>query len=174
MRLYRARIPAIAQQVIEVLRSDDSLEILPTNREEAQRDLEAILENFMVRDGDLRTAVKDYMANHSIPYERFGRVRGQIAEQWGHPLGDDVERWLARQFIEQFMMSNFVEEVWAEDKHLYKIIVDTLRGFTVDEAALREEAKGRIKNVREGTVDYELALQRAVREVKKRHGLLAP
>lgn len=128
----------------------------------------------MVRDGDPRTAVKDYMANHSIPYERFGRVQGQIAEQWGHPLGDDVERWLARQFIEQFMMSNFVEEVWAEDKHLYKIIVDTLRGFTVDEAALREEAKGRIKNVREGTVDYELALQRAVREVKKRHGLLAP
>ena len=51
-------------------------------------------------------------------------------------------------------MSNFVEEVWAEDKDLYKAIVDVLRSFSVDESSLREEARGRIKNVKEGTVEY--------------------
>jgi hypothetical protein len=174
MRLYRARIPTIAQKVISVLTADESLEVIPENKEEAAKDLEAIMEHFLTRDADLRRSVKDQMARHNIPYERFGRVRAQLADEWGHPLGDDVERWLARQFIEQFMMSNFVEEVWAEDKHLYKVIVDELRSFSVDEQALREEARGRIKNVKEGTVDYELALQRALKEVKKRHGLFGP
>ncbi len=174
MRLYRARIPTIAQKVISELTASEAIEVLPENKEEACKDLEAIMDNFLTRDGDLRRAVKDQMALHNIPYERFGRVRSQLADQWGHPLGDDVERWLARQFIEGFLMSNFVEEVWAEDKDLYKAIVDVLRSFSVDESSLREEARGRIKNVKEGTVEYELALQRALKEVKKRHGLLAP
>ena len=37
--------------------------------------------------------------------------------------------------------------------------------------AIREEAAAKVKNVREGTVEYEIALADAVREVKKRRGL---
>ena len=40
------------------------------------------------------------------------------------------------------------------------------------EDAIRQEAIGKIKNVAEGTVDYEIALQNAVKDVKKRRGLM--
>ena len=42
----------------------------------------------------------------------------------------------------------------------------------MDERALRAEAKEKIANIAEGTVDYELALQAAVKDVKKRRGLI--
>jgi len=172
MRLYRAKVPTIAAAVIAKLGESGAIEVIPDNRLEAEKDLTAIMEAFLNRDGELRGAVKDRMARHNIPYERYGRTRAQMAEEWGHPLGDDVDRFLARQMVENFMMSNFVEEVYEEDSVIYKAILEILREHDVDEAALREEAKTKIKNVREGTVDYELALQRAVRDVKKRHGLL--
>jgi hypothetical protein len=172
MRLYRAKVPAIAAVVIARLNETGAIEVTAENREEAEKDLVAIMEAFLKRDSQLRTAVKDRMARHNIPYERYGRTRARLAEEWGHPLGDDVDRFLARQMVEGFMISNFVEEVYEDDAVIYKAILEILREHDVDEEALREEAKGKIKNEREGTVDYEVALQRAVREVKKRHGLL--
>ena len=172
MRLYRAKVPSIANAVIAKLNETGAIEVTAENRPEAEKDLVAIMEAFLNRDGDLRAAVKDRMARHNIPYDRYGRTRSQMAESWGHPVGDDVERFLARQMVEGFMISNFVEEVYEEDSVIYKAILEILRDNDVDEAALREEAKTKIKNVREGTVDYEVAMQRAVREVKKRHGLL--
>jgi hypothetical protein len=95
-----------------------------------------------------------------------------MADKWGHPLSDDVERFLARQFVENFMMSRFIDEVFGTDKVLYKTVIDVLRQYHVDEAVLREEARGKVKNVKEGSVEYEIALEQALREVKKRHGLL--
>ncbi|MFT4979966.1 MAG: hypothetical protein ACI8S6_005878, partial [Myxococcota bacterium] len=123
-------------------------------------------------DRALREKVREYMHERSIPYGRYGRIRSQIAESWGHPISDDVERFLARQFVENFMMSRFIEEVYGTDTVLYKAVIDILRNYHVDEAALREEAAGKVKNVSEGSVEYEIALQQALREVKKRHGLL--
>jgi hypothetical protein len=172
MRLYRAKVPSIAAAVVADLNDAGSIEVTPENRPEAEKDLVAIMEAFLNRDGELRVSVKDRMARHNIPYNRYGRTRAQMAESWGHPVGDDVERFLARQMVEGFMISNFVEEVYEDDTVIYKAVLEILRANDVDEAALREEAKTKIKNVREGTVDYELALQRAVRDVKKRHGLL--
>ena len=78
----------------------------------------------------------------------------RMAQDWGHPTGDDVEKYLARQFVENFMISNFVEEVYGEDKDIYKAILEILRNNDVDERALREEARAKIANVREGTVEY--------------------
>jgi hypothetical protein len=98
-------------------------------------------------------------------------VKGGIAGNWGHPTGDEVDRFLARQFIENFMISNFVGEVYTDDRELYKKLLDILKSFDVDERALRAEAEERIKNVKEGSVERQEALNRALREVRKRHGL---
>lgn len=172
MRLYRAKIPVIAKEVIEVLTADNDIEVLPENREEAEQDLVAIMEDYMRRDMDLRSRIKDHMAARHIPYNEYGRTRKQLAEEVGHPMGDDVDRWFARQFIENMMISRFIEEVYEEDRIIYKKIMGVLRSNDVDEREIRDEAVAKIKNVREGTVDYEIALQAAVKDVKKRRGLI--
>lgn len=172
MKLYRLKIPAIATDVIETLTAEGMIEVSNEHKAEAELDLVAVMEEYSRRDHQLRERVKEHMSRHSVPYDQYGKVRGQLSSEMGHPTGDDVERYLARQFVEGFMISNFVDEVYAEDKDLYKRILDLLRGHSVDERALREEAREKIKNIPEGTVDYELALSRAMREVKKRHGLI--
>lgn len=173
MKLYRAKIQPIAHTVIESLVNSGSLEVEPENSSEAELDLVAIMEEYSRRDFALRDAVKEHMADHGVPYDQYGRTRSRMAQDWGHPTGDDVERHLARQFTENFMISNFVEEIYGDDKDIYKAILEILRDNNVDERALREEARAKIANVAEGTVDYEIAMSKAMKEVKRRHGLIS-
>jgi len=172
MKLYRTKIPVIAKETIDTLCEDGDVEVEPSNREEAERDLIAIMEEFMRRDFSFRNRIKDHMSNRGIPYNRYGEVRKAMAEEMNHPYGDDIERFLARQFVENLMISRFIDEVYEEDKNLYKKVLGILKVHHVDEREIREEALGKIKNVKEGTVDFEIALNNAVKEVKRRKGLL--
>lgn len=172
MKLYNARIPSIANAVVAHLSSEGCIEVSAENRVEAEKDLIAIMEEYRRRDNSLREAVKEHMALHNLPYERYGKVRQELADQWDHPLNAKVEGYLSRQFIENFMISRFVDEVYAEDSELYKRIQGVIKQFDVDEAGLRAEAEDKIKNVRPDSVEYEAALERALKEVRKRHGLL--
>jgi hypothetical protein len=172
VKLYRAKIPAIAKDTLDILVTEGDIEIAPENREEAERDLVAIMEEYIRRDADFRTTIKDDMARRNTPYNEYGKVRTRLAEQMDHPLGDDVERFLTRQFIENLLISRFVDEVYSEDQVMHKKVIAVLRNHHVDEGEIRDAALGRIKNVREGTVDYEIELQKAVRDEKKRRGLL--
>ncbi|MCP4804727.1 MAG: DUF507 family protein [Proteobacteria bacterium] len=172
MRLYRTRIPAIAKAVVEALSDNDDIEVLPENKGEAEKDLVSIMEEYLRRDYQLRDSVKETMAAGGISYDKYGKVRSRMADEWNHPTGDGVAKYLARQFIENFMISNFVEEVYAEDGVLWRRTLDLILAHDVDENALRDEARAAIKNIAEGTVDYEIALQRSLRDVKKRKGLI--
>ena len=172
MKLYRARIPTIAHAVLKRLADEGDIEVVPEDREEAERDLQAVMEMYLKRDTDLRESVRENMERKAIPYDQYGKVRSEVAEQWQHPVGDEVDRYLSRQFIENFMISRFVSEVFSEDREIYKKILDVLRAHDVDERALRAEAEERIKNIPEGSVERQDALNRALKEVRKRHGLL--
>ncbi len=174
MKLYRVRIPVIAKAVIDTLCADSSIEVEPANRSEAELDLVAVMEEYLRRDSALREQVREYMARHSVPYDRYGKTRSQAADEMGHPLGDDVERFLSRQFVENFMISRWIDEVYADDRDLYKRLLGLLRDHDVDERAIRDEARTQVKNIPEGTVDYELALSKAIKDVKRRHGLIQP
>jgi len=172
MRLYRAKIPAIAKDVIERLIVDGDIEVESSNREEAEMDIVAIMEEFMRRDYNFRSMVKDQMERRNTPYDQYGKVQKALAEEINHPLRDDIYRFLCRQFVENLMISRFIDEVYTEDKEIYRKVMDILRSHDVDESAIREEAMDKVKNVREGTVDYEIAIRQAMRDVKKRRGLL--
>ena len=171
MKLYRSRIPTIAHAVLERLSNEGDIELVPENKAEAEQDLVAIMEMYLRRDQDLREAVREEMERRAIPYDQYGKTRSEVADRWGHPVGDDVDRYLARQFVENFMISRFIDEVFSDDREIYKKILDTLKAHDVDERALRAEAEERIKNIPEGSVERQEALNRALKEVRKRHGL---
>jgi hypothetical protein len=172
MKLYRAKIPAIAHDVIDALVRDGDIEIRPENRAEAERDLIAIMEEFVRRDSEFRERVKDYMASHQMSFDQQGEARKALSERYDHPSNDDVERFLGRQFCENLMISKFIDEVYSDDEPMRRKVIRVLVSHDVDERAIREEAAGKVRNVKEGTVEYEIALQNAMRDVKKRKGLL--
>ncbi len=172
MKLYRAKIPQIAQDVIQRLSDEGDIVVLPDLREEAALDLVAIMEEFIRRDMDLRDRIRDHMAARNMPYSEYGRVRKRVADDMNHPSGDDIERFLCRQFLENMLITPNIDEVYSEDQEMHKKVMEVLRGHDVDEREIRDEAESKVKNVRQGTVDYEIALQKAVKEVKKRRGLI--
>lgn len=173
MKLYQARVSQIAHDVIATLTQDGHIDVAPENRQEAEQDLVAIMDEYLRRDRTLRDNIREHMHDNAIPYDQYGKVRGRLAGQWGHPLNDDVERFLARQFAENFMISNFIDEVYSEDAVIYKRLLEIIRKHHVDEQAIRDEARERIKNIKEGTMEYEIAMESAMREVKKRYGLIS-
>ena len=171
MKLYRAKIPIIAHDVIKLLTEEGDIDVLPDNREEAEKDLVAIMEEFSRQDYAFRNRIKDHMADQRLPYDSYGKVRSQMAEETSHPTGNDVERFLTRQIIENLMISNFIDEVYSDDRSIHRKVIAMLRSHHVDEREIREEAQAHIKNVREGTVDYQIALDDAIRQVRKKRGL---
>ena len=172
MKIYRNKIPEIANHIISSLANEGQIEVSAANRTEAEQDIVSILEEYLRRDNELREVVKERMSRGGIGYDQYGRIRSRLAEEWNHPIGEDVPKYLARQFVENFMISRFIDEVYADDGPLWRRTLDLLRTNDVDERALREEARSLIKNAAEGTVEYELAFQQAMRDVRKRKGLI--
>ncbi len=172
MKLYRARIPVIAKAVIDKLCAEGDIEVELENRSEAELDLVSIMEEYLRRDYSLRDSVKETMSKAGIGYDQYGKTRARMADEWNHPVGDDVERYLARQFVENFMISRFVDEVYTEDGWLWKKTLGVIKDHDIDERELRDEARTSIKNIAEGTVEFEVAFERAMREVRKRRGLI--
>ncbi len=171
MKLYRARVPAIARTVIERLVEGGDIDVETVNREEAAKDLVAIMENYLQRDMALGEAVKARMDANHVPWDERNKVRQEVATEWSHPTGHHVESHLAHQFSENFMISRFVGEVYSDDRALKAKLKTILKEFDVDESALRTEAEEKIKNINKGSVEYQDALTRALKEVRKRHGL---
>ena len=173
MRLYRSRIEAIAQKVIKVLTEGGHIEVQPTSQLEAFADLEAVMVEYLKREQRLRDAVREQMASLRIPYSDYGKTRARIAREWGHPMGSQVERYLSNQFVESFFVSPYIEEVFSSDNALKRIIQETILEFDVDEGALRDEAREKIKNIPENSSEYEIRFAQALREVRVRHGLVS-
>ena len=172
MRLYRSRIESISKKVIKDLSEGNHIEVSTDNRLEAIADLEAIMIEHLNRDRRLRDSVRERMANRRIPYDEYPKVRAQLAKEWGHPLGSQLDKYLSIQFVESFMVSPYIDEVFSDDYTMRRIIVDVLKEFDVDEAALRDEAREQIKNISETSSEYEIRFSQALREVRVRHGLV--
>jgi hypothetical protein len=70
------------------------------------------------------------------------------------------------------MISPSIDEVYGEDRAIYKKVMEVLKSHDVNEDEIRAEAVSRMKNVQEGTVEYEVQLQEQMKQAKKRRGLI--
>ena len=161
----------IAAAVVDTLCDEDAIDVAMENRSEAKQDIISIMEEYLRRDNDLRSRVREGMSDRAIGFENYGKERSRLAEEWKHPVGEEVGKFLARQIVENFMISRFVAEVYLDDGPIWRRVVDILRSFDVNEDDLRE-GEVLIKNLRDGTVDYEIAFEKALRDVKKKKGLI--
>ena len=66
MKLYRGKIPVIAQQVVQRLIDANHIEVEPEIKEEAEQDLQAIMHNYLREERRLQDIVRDYIAEYQI------------------------------------------------------------------------------------------------------------
>ncbi|MCW5829003.1 MAG: DUF507 family protein [Deltaproteobacteria bacterium] len=171
MRLYRSRIPAIATKIVATLVADGDIEINRSRLDEVELDIKSVLDEYLRQENILLNAVRDHMEKHHLPYQEFGKIKKQLAEETNFPTGDDSFFWLANQIIESFMINESVEEVFAADNLLRRKIIQVFRENLVNDDDLEREARNRIKNISEDSPEWNLEFQKALKLVRERRGL---
>lgn len=169
MKLFLAKVPAIARDVIRKLSEEKDIEV--ANIQEAQLDIEAILKEFVRIDRELTERAKDLMQKRGMSYQEFGRVKRMLAEEQG--LGSDEEdiAYVTNQILESFMLSPHVEEVFAEEGVLRRKVQQLLQKHSEVEQVLDQEVRQRIKNLQEGTTAWDVEYQRHMEQIKRKHKL---
>jgi hypothetical protein len=155
--------------MVRTLVHDGDIEVADPH--EAQLDIEAVLKEYVRLDRELTDKAKDTMEQRKLAYGQFGKLKRALAEERGFALGEEATAWIANQILESFMASNHVDEVFADDVVLRKKVRDILRKHMMVDEELDEEVRRRIKNLEEGTQAWELEYQRAMDQIKRKHGL---
>ena len=81
MRLYSAKIPIIARDIIRQLIADNAIEV--SNVEEAQLDIESVLKAYQQRDRQITEETKDMLESRGMSHGQFSKVKRIVAEKRG-------------------------------------------------------------------------------------------
>jgi hypothetical protein len=169
MRLYAAKVPVIAGELIRSLMDAGDIEV--SNKPEVELDVGAVLKEYIRVDRELTDKAKDVMEKRKLTYGQFGKIKRALAEEKEFGLGEEGMSWICTQLLETFMHSANVEEVYADDATLRKHIKDVLKKHMAVDAELDAEVRQRIKNLEEGTATWELEYNRVMDQIKQKHGL---
>lgn len=169
MRIPKARVPQIAAQILQSLIQHKDVET--ENPNEVQIDIEAVLNQYARDEQEISEKARDMIAKRGLPSSQMSRIKQQLAEQRQLKIGEEAVDYLVDQLIEFLMHSHNVDEIYAPDHRLRRLIREPLRQVSESEGALREEVRAQMKHVKEGTAVWEVEYQRILEDVRRRKGL---
>ena len=169
MRLYSAKIPNVAQDIIRRLTEDGDIEV--SDREEAELDIQSVLKEYLRVERELTEKAKDMLEKRNLGYDQFGRVKRKMAESSGIGLGAEGIIWMCNQILETFMQSKFVDEIYAEDSIIRRKMDEILQKHMLVDDDLDADVRRRIKNLEEGTANWDIEYQRVMAQIKQKRGL---
>ena len=171
MRLYRKIIPKMSKEIISTLKNEGDVEIDDQKLEEAELDVAAILVEYCNAEDRLNQETKDTLTRRGLSAERFAQVKKGLAEARSHKTGEEGAEFVINQMLETLMHSRNIEEVFAEDHEMRKKITDAMRKYLGIDEEIDREARSRLKNLREGTGEWDIEYERIVGQLKRAKGL---
>ncbi len=169
MRLYAGKIPIISAEIIGVLTEGGEIEV--GDATEAQLDVQAVLREYLRRERDINEEAKDYLSRRGLTYSQFGKVKKMIAQQQEFGVGEETITYIIGQIIMAFENSNNFEEIYADDQALTVKIRNILRKHMDLEEDLDHEVRDRIKNLEEGTRNWEVEYEKVMEQIRRKKGL---
>lgn len=169
MKLYKARIPTIANDIITQLRRDGDIEV--AEAEEAEKDIQSVLAEYLRLDRLVTETAKDQLERRGLSHGMFGRVRRSVAEQMDFGLGEEGVSWMCNQILETFMQSSFIEEIFAPDIDMRRKMAGILKRHMMVDDELDEEVRQRIKNLQEGSGHWDVEYAKVLEQIKRKRGL---
>lgn len=170
MKLFSGKVPIIAAEIARTLIDDGDIE--SDSPEEVELDIQAVLKEYLRTDRELTEKAKDFCEKRGWPLSTYYKVKRKLAERQRFFTGEDAPDYIMEQIIGAFMHSQFVEEIYTEDHDLKRKMKVILKRHTEIEEEIDEEARAKIKNLEEGTRDWEIEYARAMDAVKRRRGLI--
>jgi hypothetical protein len=171
MRLYRKIIPKMSKEIIAALRTGGDVEIDDTKLEEAELDVAAILVEYCNAEDRLNQETKEALTRRGMSPDRFAQVKKNLAENRGHKTGDEGAEYVINQILEALMHSRNIEEVFAEDHEMRRKITDSLKKYHGIDEEIDREVRGRLRNLREGSAEWDIEYEKLVGQAKRARGL---
>lgn len=169
MRLYRGKIETIAEDVIRTLKEQQSIEL--ESELEARQDIEAVLKEYLRLEREITDDAKNRMEIRGLGYSQLGKVKSQVSKERGAPAQDEVLPYLLDQIMHLLFHSANIAEIFAEDVELRKTITPILRKHMEVDSDLDREVRSKIKNLTEGTTDFDVEYARVMEQIKQKRGL---
>lgn len=169
MWLSSARIPQISRDIVRTIVGSRSIETSAVH--EVERDMESVLEQYVRDEREITEKASSLARSRNLGPSEVGRIKKELARERKIELGEDAIDYLLEQMVEMLMMSNAVDEVYAEDYELKRQMRDPLRKEYSAGDAVEAEVRTRMKHVQEGSSLWEVEYQRLREEVKRRRGL---
>ncbi len=169
MRLYKEKIPLIAEDVITTLVRDGDIEC--DAPQEAQLDAESVLLEYVRMSSEITDLAKQRLQTAKLPYSNLGRIKKMIADEKGFVFGEEGIRYMVNQIVELFLQSNNVDEIYSDDYILRGKIEPILQRHLALDDTIDAEVRKRIRNLEEGTISWDIEYREMERRIKKRYGL---
>ena len=171
MRLYRKIIPKIAKDSIRALSAAGLIEVEEGKAEEAELDLAGVMVEYLDADERLNEQAKDLLSRRGLGADRFAQAKKTLADTKNFKIGEDALDYILSQLVEALMSSKNIDEVFGEDPELRKTMNDAMAKFASIPEELDKEARQRLKNLREGSPEWEIEYPRAIAQLKRQKGL---
>lgn len=166
MRLLKERIPAVAKSVVDALLEAELIDVDAENRGEVELDVESVLKEYRRMDHELTEKARDMVANRQLDYSQTFKIKQKLAQDAGFGLNDDGIQWLCDQIVELLMQSRHVDEVYGEDHELRAKTAPVLKKELHVESDLDKQVRARIRNLQEGTADFEVEYKKTMEQLR--------
>ena len=166
MRLLKERIPSVAKGIVDVLLEKELIDVASDSRSEVELDVESVLKEYRRRDHEITEKARDLVATRGLDYSQTFKIKSKLAQEHGFGLNDDAVGYLADQIVEILLQSNHVDEIFGEDTDLRGAIAPVLKKELNVDSDLDKQVKARIKNLQEGTTDYEVEYKKTMEQIR--------
>ena len=171
MRLYPGKVSAIAKDMVDALSANGDIEVLPDMVGEVVLDIESVLREYIRADREVMDRARDMISRDGLEFNQVNKIKQKLAEERGFGVGDRAVDYLTKQVIEALFHSRHVEEVYAEDHTLRKTLRDVMNRHLHVDDDLDQEVRRRIKNLQEGTQNWEVEYHKVMQDLKRLKGL---
>ena len=172
MRLYAGKIPVISKEIIAGLVRDGDIEVAgKESQDELELDVQAVLKEYLRIERELVDQAKDYLQEHGLPYSDFGKAMKAVSEGREFGRGEDAITYITTQVTGCFMCSGHVEEIFSDDATLNRKMRAVLRKHMSEGQDVEREVRARMKNIEEGSREWDVEFSRLRDEIAKKKGL---
>lgn len=166
MRLLKERIPSVAKAIVDALVTKELIDVADDSRGEVELDVESVLKEYRRRDHEITEKARDLVATRGLDYSQTFKLKTKLAQEHGFGLNEDAVSYLADQIVEILLQSHNVEEIFGEDNDLRGAIAPILKKELHVDSDLDKQVKARIKNLQEGTNDYEVEYRKTMEQIR--------
>lgn len=172
MRIYMKLIPSIAQDILRALLKEGDIEVKEGRFDEAVLDISKVFRDYLEEEEEINQEAMIFIQDHHLASRDFASVKAKIAEKRGFDYGDDAVEMLLADVVDALLMSENIEEVYEEDNALIRKMSDVIKKYLDVDDQLDREAREQLKNLEEGSLEWDIAYKKAIHEIKKKRNLV--